>query len=1364
MRKNRNNLTNFNILTMKKKLIQILMLAFVAVSIGSFVSCKDTNEDLYNQLRSELGAQTDQTLAARINQLQADLQSHLADYQTLLGNVNYLLTCCTNVNTTITNLQNQINALQAALGGDLSGLVDPVTGEPTSILNYLNYLTQQLNTLTQNYNNLASVPADLAALQDALNAAVADLQNQINNINTSGCSCGDLVNRVTALEQKMATAEANIQAALGRLDNLEGAVNAATQLAQQAADAAAAAAQVANQADAKADEALQNALNAINTATALQTLVETNTNNITILQNAVQTIQNTLNQYGEQIGANTAAIQQNAQDIATNVANIQKNADDIAELKNKINEMDTKLTLVSTQAQEAFDKATDALAKAEVNEAAISTLNGQVAEHETAIQDLKTAVSTLQEQVNTNTSDIQTLKDQVNTLNTTVSELDTKVSDLSDKLDNLENELNQVKADCATNLEAAKAYTDEQIAALKIDELAQQVSDNTDAIKAINEALEKIKSCECDPAVIQDILTRLATAEGNIEDIQKEIADVINKNIEEMAKQLNELSADHDDLKLYVQNLNYITPEEVEELVKALADNINDVTDDLADDLADALADIIDLTSRVELLENTTVKIDDYVADKQDILDKIDANEVRISDLEDRADALENQVATLQEDLNTLTGRVTAAEQRLDKVEAEVKGLKEDVAALQDYLAKMVTGITLQGTINPWFGAISTPFDVQSNILITFYGRPKSEIEFPTNKTGNYVRADEALTDEDMEMIEGVEIFENMANVPLIYENGYAGKIYMTINPNTADVTGLQPLIVNSKDVVSPFTIEPIKPCTEGALQFGWTSPTRAQSSNGLYMAKVGIKKADLPRISEPSFQTSKMIDALKNAKQAITTLAETHSTSGTASNLTKIASDILSIVKGLSFDRSGLKVSYTTTDANGAETVHSVYSEYNLAATGFQPLGLETLKDLDVKTIPGYKRASNLLDRLAAKLKSEISVYFNDFSGSTLVTKLASFKINEIDLDHNMDPNNFILTIDEDVTIDNCVFKLVEPLNGYKLCIINRIPADLSGVSTNIPTIFVDVNGIDTTVLVIPVADTAGNVVGFATIDLNDIVADTANGIVASLNNTTIPLVEGTYDIPMGTFSRTIYFGDPVLDPVTGLPVFVDGQPQYSSNKKFHLHVPIDIRDYAQYVLDVAEDNILTKLDEAQDLVDEVNRLIAKINNYEDRIDGTIDSYVDRLQGYLDKINSVATRVLNTTNNRFQPFMVASDSKGLKRLSTAKNYPTWLQKNGTYLYPTSQTLELFVPLARKHVAVTNVFTADLSKSAQGDDADCKARLQAANAEKMNTVLDGTVRELKLTGMKYGYVYEIAYSALDFHGKIATRKYYVTVY
>ena len=50
---------------MKKKLIQILMLLVVAVSIGAFVSCKDTNEDLYNELRNQTSV-GDQTLAERL--------------------------------------------------------------------------------------------------------------------------------------------------------------------------------------------------------------------------------------------------------------------------------------------------------------------------------------------------------------------------------------------------------------------------------------------------------------------------------------------------------------------------------------------------------------------------------------------------------------------------------------------------------------------------------------------------------------------------------------------------------------------------------------------------------------------------------------------------------------------------------------------------------------------------------------------------------------------------------------------------------------------------------------------------------------------------------------------------------------------------------------------------------------------------------------------------------------------------------------------------------------------------------------------------------------------------------------------------
>ena len=172
------------------------------------------------------------------------------------------------------------------------------------------------------------------------------------------------------------------------------------------------------------------------------------------------------------------------------------------------------------------------------------------------------------------------------------------------------------------------------------------------------------------------------------------------------------------------------------------------------------------------------------------------------------------------------------------------------------------------------------------------------------------------------------------------------------------------------------------------------------------------------------------------------------------------------------------------------------------------------------------------------------------------------------------------------------------------------------------------------------------------------------------------------------------------------------------------------------------------------------MNNTLDKINSYEERINNTIDDYIDRVRSYIDKINSRIVNFVNATNSRFQPYMVAADTKGIKSLSGSKNYPTLLTKEIS-LYPTSKTLELLVPIARKHVAVTNVFKGEAS--AQGGDADCLARLKAANTGKLNTVLDGNIRQIALSGLKSGYVYEIAYSGLDFHGNIATRKYYVTV-
>lgn len=135
------------------------------------------------------------------------------------------------------------------------------------------------------------------------------------------------------------------------------------------------------------------------------------------------------------------------------------------------------------------------------------------------------------------------------------------------------------------------------------------------------------------------------------------------------------------------------------------------------------------------------------------------------------------------------------------------------------------------------------------------------------------------------------------------------------------------------------------------------------------------------------------------------------------------------------------------------------------------------------------------------------------------------------------------------------------------------------------------------------------------------------------------------------------------------------------------------------------------------------------------------------------------------STKDAWGPFMVASfDGRGFKFMSDTVFNPTIMRKDNLKLYLTTKTMELIVPVARKHIAVTNVFSDDISTSAQDGDAECLAKLHIANANDMfNTVLDGMVREVEVNNLEPGYIYELAYSILDFDGNISTRKFYIEV-
>ncbi|MCD8203018.1 MAG: hypothetical protein LUD48_05215 [Prevotella sp.] len=192
-----------------------------------------------------------------------------------------------------------------------------------------------------------------------------------------------------------------------------------------------------------------------------------------------------------------------------------------------------------------------------------------------------------------------------------------------------------------------------------------------------------------------------------------------------------------------------------------------------------------------------------------------------------------------------------------------------------------------------------------------------------------------------------------------------------------------------------------------------------------------------------------------------------------------------------------------------------------------------------------------------------------------------------------------------------------------------------------------------------------------------------------------------------------------------------------------------------------------------------EINKVIDQINSYLDDINDVIDAMsqinqladaVDDLQSkllsYLDKLNTKLCNFINSANKALQPILLVNTTDGFAILSQMQSQPSVLSSgDNIVLIPTSYTDELLAPAYKKLVGVTNVYSiSDLSVSAQVGDSDCLSALQKANScDDIATVLDGNTRQVTLSGLQSGYIYEIAFTAVDYDGKVVADKYYVRV-
>ena len=815
---------------------------------------------------------------------------------------------------------------------------------------------------------------------------------------------------------------------------------------------------------------------------------------------------------------------------------------------------------------------------------------------------------------------------------------------------------------------------------------------------------------------------------------------------------------EEDILKLFDE---YVTKDALDALkaIMATKDDIKDfITEDNVKNLLKEYAPLSDFND----LKNN------FNTFKTDVLDYMGENNAKVDGIKNTVDNLVNteipgmktDIANLQTAVGENTTKINDLQDAVNTITSDVNALKDKVANIQNQLAKQVTGIIIQGTKNPMFGTFSIPTNIQSNVLVAYYGVPESDGEFPTNKTGNYgERADQALTAAEIAKLkeQGLKQFKFYAAEPLLNgeDEGTAGKIYMTINPNTADLDGLKLSIVNTLDEESPIQLKPIQKSNE-KLQFGFT-----RANNGFYEAEAYIDVNDLDKDNSIPVTREDILNSFNEVRHTLADIAEEYKTTGTI-QLGDLATKVYQTISTLKMDKSGLKCTYTTKDTEGNETEHSVYSQYNLGATFINPLNLNTAKDFNFKTMIGYETIEGILNDIAKTLKDHIDVLFKDAINTPQLQNLINnFVLDELEF-VNM-TNNYIAHFNarvSKITLNGNDYKLTLPGSGsFAVMFDKNLKAGGAPVSipdavkfdadkmTNVvrATLVIggDLNSDVTTMIIVPASGEDGVIGAYATIQLTPESVSVANagGVIVVTT-------------PDGSTNVATFTGGSI--DTSGYAATVHLRNVVGGNGELNLPVVLEVTDDIKKLLDQQ----ITTMDK---VVDELNKIIKRINDYNGIVDGWVDDFIDDyLRKYLDEINNGVVGFFNAINRRFGPFMAASDSsKGLKRMSRIKDMPTIMKKEELVFYPTTKTLELIVPLSRKHVAVTNVFKGSATAY---DDADCLAKMKAVNSgEDFNKVVDVTVRKLNVTGMVPGYVYEIAYSILDFDGNMSTKKYYIEV-
>lgn len=315
-----------------------------------------------------------------------------------------------------------------------------------------------------------------------------------------------------------------------------------------------------------------------------------------------------------------------------------------------------------------------------------------------------------------------------------------------------------------------------------------------------------------------------------------------------------------------------------------------------------------------------------------DLKDKVDEHIRAIEDLRKKdKEAAEQFTETLNKRLEQIEGSVSDETKAREKVQAVY-----DQAF--DYLVnKNLTSIAINATENPVLGYYNAAFlGSKLNLVSSFYGTAAQK------KTDWGIAVGDFLN------------------------NGDAGKIYITLNPNEIDpecITDLK-LVDSQGNEAKGFKLGDIQ-TTDRVLTYGFT---KAASANGFY--EVPVLATD-PANDDFSLNKGELKEAAKNI------IAKLQNPKESNLNLSQIATTLYRSVNN-QLKAYTVKATYylydpTVTNEDGTKGAlvekHQVAPTYDMAAFAVKPLSFNTLKDNQSLKNLGLALDKYMLPTLSDKL-----------------------------------------------------------------------------------------------------------------------------------------------------------------------------------------------------------------------------------------------------------------------------------------------------------------------------------------------------------------------------------------------------------